>query len=131
LEYCYLQPTVGGPSVHSFRSLGFEEVHTDVAESRLALQINEISYQTTQPWNVNIQPNPGSDSFILHSSGQDSDCQISLRNELGQVLMEQELKQHDLELNLDLSNFNSGVYYLEIRPILQASKVIKVILLRP
>lgn len=83
-----------------------------------------VSVQETKEDLVTVYPNPTSGSVLLHAEGL---LEVSVYNVTGQRLLLQ--KATAAEMSLDLSDWQSGMYYLHVRT-RQGSSVQKVVLMK-
>lgn len=63
-----------------------------------------------------VYPNPIQDFTTIHfSENISSHVEVIIRNQLGQELLVKKMEIVNSEFNLNLSNYNSGVYYLMLK----------------
>ena len=77
----------------------------------LTVGVGEIEFAQA----IRLFPNPAKDQAVIEYSFEDSrDLQIKITNAIGQVVWEQEAPKGLLaRVELDLSNFTNGVYFVE------------------
>jgi len=76
--------------------------------SRTALSIEENESIT-----FNIYPNPANETVWIETNGSLEKGNIELVNMLGQVVLKQTVSQQTTKTNLDVSNLQSGVYFVK------------------
>lgn len=77
----------------------------------VAVDINEIpAYE-----NVSILPNPASDKIMINfNSPLTVDCEISIHDALGQVMLKEKIIRGVTQTEIDISHFSSSIYFIEI-----------------
>ncbi len=72
-----------------------------------------------------VYPNPTSDAFYVHATSPDLDMQISIFNNLGQLVFDKSNYHSDGKMSL--SNLQKGLYYYTIESVngVQSGKIIK------
>ncbi len=83
--------------------------------------ITEVTNKT-----LNVYPNPGKDLFTIDLQS-DETYDFTLFNSSGQPILHEKNQLNSSQLQIDLSNFDSGIYFVEIdqRNIKQVAKIIK------
>jgi len=76
--------------------------------SRTALSIEE-----NEEVSFNIYPNPANETVWIETSGNLEKGNIELVNMIGQVVLKQTVNQQTTKSNLDVSNFQSGIYFVK------------------
>lgn len=64
--------------------------------------------------NILIYPNPASEFINIETRQIESDLNIELINELGQIVKTDYLIQGDISINIDINSVSSGLYFLKI-----------------
>ena len=63
---------------------------------------------------VEVYPNPTSETLTIHTTSLDEDMEYILYNALGQVVLNGTKPQGQSDVHLDLGTHQAGVYFLEI-----------------
>jgi hypothetical protein len=63
---------------------------------------------------INLYPNPAKYVSTLNISDLNSDATITIANLKGQILMKEDIKANTTTYEIDLSEFASGVYYINV-----------------
>lgn len=71
--------------------------------------VNEIDFSNS----ISFSPNPATNNITLQSSGFKVQS-FELINIMGQIIIQQPLNKQQGKLNIDVSDFPSGVYFLKI-----------------
>jgi hypothetical protein len=64
--------------------------------------------------NVHIYPNPGSGMFTVDVAQSTSKVSVCVTNCLGQTV-DPKIAKHNTKINVDISNMDSGIYFMEIK----------------
>lgn len=109
---------VDGTTYHATQTInGCESPERFPVTAHLTLANNIFSFQ-----NLKIQPNPVTDIFTV--SNQNNLDLVEVYNTIGQTIISK--KGNDNQVKLDLSNYNSGVYFVKVYSENQ-NKTIKII----
>jgi hypothetical protein len=87
---------------------------TDVFVTKITSLVAGTREFKADPNDFYIYPNPGTGNFILYSGKTYPDVDITIYNCLGQTVTKRSNKSLS-KLNIDLSNENNGVYFVEIK----------------
>ncbi|MBL7933456.1 MAG: T9SS type A sorting domain-containing protein [Bacteroidia bacterium] len=82
-----------------------------------------LSKNSVNPESVFVFPNPGSGLFIIENIGQNSE--VLIFNGIGQAILNTRSEHNKLQI--DLTSFNDGVYFIRINPVQGSSTMTKVI----
>ncbi|MBQ4420507.1 MAG: fibronectin type III domain-containing protein [Bacteroidales bacterium] len=94
----------------------------------LVLTVNSGIENITDNMNIALYPNPTKDNVTLNIDGLKKNILVSLTDVNGRTIKEYSMKESEKELNIEMKNLASGVYYLRIiadNDLLQTIKIIK------
>ena len=99
-------PLVDGTTYHATQTInGCESPERLPVTAHLTLANDTFLFQ-----NLKIQPNPVTDIFIV--SNQNNLDLVEVYNTIGQTIISK--KVNDNQVKVDLSNYNSGVYFVKV-----------------
>lgn len=61
---------------------------------------------------LNISPNPANENLLVSAVSEFKSTKILIVNPLGNVLFESSILNHSNSINIDISNFSSGLHFL-------------------
>ena len=118
-NYQFTDLAVGEHTI-SVRAICSEETYSEWTSTNI-----EVTTSSLQDVNdtiaVSLYPNPAKYETTLKMLGLTSDATITVINTKGQTLVKDEVKAGETTYRLDLSNFVSGIYYINI---LSSDKII-------
>ena len=94
----------------------------------LVLTVNSGIENITDNMNIALYPNPTKDNVTLNIDGLKRNILVYLTDVNGRTIKEYSMKESEKELNIEMKNLASGVYYLRIiadNDLLQTIKIIK------
>jgi hypothetical protein len=72
--------------------------------------------KTTDRMDLSVFPNPATDQLTLKFGTEIPELStITLRNQLGQIMKQEQLRTPDTQMDWDISNLSTGTYFLEVR----------------
>lgn len=108
----YATPDAGSPGTALYRYYVTDPVSGDFVDSvdveiSFALDVEDISSQVT----LTIAPNPASDKIAVKANGT-TNAELTIVDVLGNVVYNETITQSK---NIDVSEFNNGIYFVRIR----------------
>jgi hypothetical protein len=111
LAIAYQFPSIGGEAV--FRARAILRIDVDDTELMLRLNGNEVTYPINL---VKIVPNPSKGKFrIVDAAGSTQrKYQYSISDDKGRLVKENSDQGNTNSNEIDLSNFNQGIYFVKV-----------------
>ncbi|WP_282773839.1 T9SS type A sorting domain-containing protein [Phaeodactylibacter xiamenensis] len=112
---------VAGSSTAGTNSLAVDQGSNGVLPG-----LDQEALFTTESMDLSVFPNPATDQLTLKFGTELPELStITLRNQLGQIMKQEQLRTPDTQMDWDISNLSTGTYFLEVRTSDGAPQVVK------
>ncbi len=112
---------VAGSSTAGTNSLAVDQGSNGVLPG-----LDQEALFTTERMDLSVFPNPATDQLTLKFGTELPELStITLRNQLGQIMKQEQLRTPDTQMDWDISNLSTGTYFLEVRTSDGAPQVVK------
>jgi hypothetical protein len=112
---------VAGSSTAGTSSLAIDQGSNGVLPG-----LDQDALPVTEGMDLSVFPNPATDQLTLKFGTELPELStITLRNQLGQIMKQEQLRTPDTQMDWDISNLSTGTYFLEVRTSDGAPQVVK------
>ncbi|MCR9101236.1 MAG: T9SS type A sorting domain-containing protein, partial [bacterium] len=112
---------VAGSSTAGTSSLAIDQGSNGVLPG-----LDQGALPVTEGMDLSVFPNPATDQLTLKFGTELPELStITLRNQLGQIMKQEQLRTPDTQMDWDISNLSTGTYFLEVRTSEGAPQVVK------
>jgi len=127
----YQNPITGGKAVFLARAILFLEIHNENYSARISLLENtSMMDEKVAIHHFSLAPNPANSSCKVYFENIKNDFVLSLKNVLGQTLLETKVAANTHSLEIPLATFDEGMYVVTINDNISIHELKKLIIVR-
>lgn len=107
-------------------SAGTNSLAVDQGNDGVVPGLDHGALPSAEHMDLSVFPNPATDQLTLKFGTELPELSmITLRNQLGQIMKQEQLRTPDTQMDWDISSLSTGTYFLEVRTSDGAPQVVK------
>jgi hypothetical protein len=107
-------------------SAGTNSLAVDQGNDGVVPGLDHGALPSAEHMDLSVFPNPATDQLTLKFGTELPELStITLRNQLGQIMKQEQLRKPDTQMDWDISSLSTGAYFLEVSTSDGAPQVVK------